>query len=111
MIELIADYSDDVMNCYMEGKEPTIPQIKQAIRNATLQIKLIPVFCGTSFKNKGVQPMLDAVCDYLPSPLDRKDMHCTDANTNEETSRPADDNAPFAALAFKIQADPFIYRY
>ncbi len=108
MIELIADYSDDVMNCYMEGKEPTIPQIKQAIRNATLQIKLIPVFCGTSFKNKGVQPMLDAVCDYLPSPLDRKDMHCIDANTNEETSRPADDNAPFAALAFKIQADPFI---
>ena len=108
MIELIADYSDDVMNCYMEGKEPTIPQIKQAIRNATLQIKLIPVFCGTAFKNKGVQPMLDAVCDYLPSPLDRKDMHCVDANTNEETSRPADDNAPFAALAFKIQADPFI---
>ena len=108
MIELIADYSDDVMNCYMEGKEPTIPQIKQAIRNATLQIKLIPIFCGTSFKNKGVQPMLDAVCDYLPSPLDRKDMHCVDANTNEETSRPADDNAPFAALAFKIQADPFI---
>ena len=106
MIELIADYSDDVMNCYMEGKEPTIPQIKQAIRNATLQIKLIPVFCGTAFKNKGVQPMLDAVCDYLPSPLDRKDMHCVDANTNEETSRPADDNAPFAALAFKIQADP-----
>ncbi len=108
MIELIADYSDDVMNCYMEGKEPTIPQIKQAIRNATLQIKLIPVFCGTAFKNKGVQPMLNAVCDYLPSPLDRKDMHCIDANTNEETSRPADDNAPFAALAFKIQADPFI---
>lgn len=108
LIELIADYSDDVMNCFLEGKEPTIPQIKQAIRNATLQIKLIPVFCGTAFKNKGVQPMLNAVCDYLPSPLDRKDMHCIDANTNEETSRPADDNAPFAALAFKIQADPFI---
>ena len=108
LIELIADYSDDVMNCFLEGKEPTVAQIKQAIRNATLQIKLIPVFCGTSFKNKGVQPMLDAVCDYLPSPLDRKDMHCIDANTNEETSRPADDNAPFAALAFKIQADPFI---
>jgi elongation factor G len=96
------------MNCFLEGKEPTVAQIKQAIRTATLQIKLIPVFCGTSFKNKGVQPMLDAVCDYLPSPLDRKDLHCIDANTNEETSRPADDNAPFAALAFKIQADPFI---
>ena len=108
LIELIADYSDDVMNCFMEGTEPTVAQIKQAIRTATLQIKLIPVFCGTSFKNKGVQPMLNAVCDYLPSPLDRKDMHCVDANTNEETSRSADDNAPFAALAFKIQADPFI---
>ena len=108
LIELIADYSDDVMNCFMEGTEPTVAQIKQAIRTATLQIKLIPVFCGTSFKNKGVQPMLNAVCDYLPSPLDRKDIKCTDANTNEETVRSADDNAPFSALAFKIQADPFI---
>lgn len=108
LIELIADYSDDVMNCFMEGTEPTVAQIKQAIRVATLQIKLIPVFCGTSFKNKGVQPMLNAVCDYLPSPLDRKDINCIDANTNEETVRSADDNAPFSALAFKIQADPFI---
>jgi len=108
MIELLADYSEDVMNCYMEGKEPTEAQIKQAIRNATLKIKLIPMLCGTSFKNKGVQPMLDAVCDYLPSPLDRKDLKCINPETNEEVARPADDNAPFAALAFKIQADPFI---
>jgi elongation factor G len=72
MIELIADYSDDVMNNFMDGRESTVVQIKQAIRNATLQIKLIPVLCGSAFKNKGVQPMLDAVCDYLPSPLDRK---------------------------------------
>lgn len=108
MIELLADYSEDVMNCYMEAKEPTEAQIRQAIRTATLKIKLIPILCGTSFKNKGVQPMLDAVCDYLPSPLDRKDMKCINPETNEEVARNADDNAPFAALAFKIQADPFI---
>jgi len=108
MIELLADYSEEVMNCYMEGKEPTEAQIRQAIRTATLKIKLIPILCGTAFKNKGVQPMLDAVCDYLPSPLDRKDMKCVNPETNEEVARNADDNAPFAALAFKIQADPFI---
>jgi len=108
MIELLADYSEDVMNCYMEAKEPTEAQIRQAIRTATLKIKLIPILCGTSFKNKGVQPMLDAVCDYLPSPLDRKDLKCVNPETNEEVARTADDNAPFAALAFKIQADPFI---
>ncbi len=108
MIELVADYSEEVMNAYMEGKEPTEAQIKSAIREATLKIKLIPVLCGTAFKNKGVQPMLDAVCDYLPSPLDRKDLKCVNPETNEEVARTADDNAPFAALAFKIQADPFI---
>ena len=108
MIELVADFSEDVMNCYMEGTEPTEAQLKAAIRAATLQIKLIPVLCGTAFKNKGVQPMLDAVCDYLPSPLDRKEFKGINPDTQEEVARPADDNAPFTALAFKIQADPFI---
>lgn len=108
MIELIADYSEEVMNNYMEGKESTIEQIKQAIRNATLQIKLVPVFCGTAFKNKGVQPMLDAVCDYLPSPLDRKAFDGIDPNTGEPAERPVDDAAPFSALAFKVQTDPYI---
>jgi elongation factor G len=108
MIELIADYSDDVMNNFMEGKESTVSQIKQAIRNATLQIKLIPVLCGTAFKNKGVQPMLDAVCDYLPSPLDRKAFKGINPETGEDDTRPVDDSAPFSALAFKIQADPYI---
>ncbi|MGE4385035.1 MAG: elongation factor G [Endomicrobiaceae bacterium] len=110
LIELAADYDEDVMNCFLEGKEPTEAQLKKAIRTATLQIKLIPILCGTAFKNKGVQPMLDAVCDYLPSPLDRKDLKGINPETNEEEARPADDNAPFAALAFKIQADPFIGR-
>jgi elongation factor G len=108
MIELIADYSDDIMNNFVEGKESTIVQIKQAVRNATLQIKLIPVLCGTAFKNKGVQPMLDAVCDYLPSPLDRKAFKGINPVTDETDSREVDDKAPFSALAFKIQADPYI---
>jgi len=108
MIELIADYSDDVMNNFMEGKESSVTQIKRAIRNATLQIKLIPVLCGTAFKNKGVQPMLDAVCDYLPSPLDRKAFKGINPETKEADIREVDDKAPFSALAFKIQADPYI---
>jgi elongation factor G len=108
MIELLADYSDEVMNNFMEGKDSTVVQLKQAIRKATLEIKLIPVLCGTAFKNKGVQPMLDAVCDYLPSPLDRKAFKGTNPETGETDSREVDDKAPFSALAFKIQADPYI---
>ncbi|GMO66313.1 MAG: elongation factor G [Endomicrobiia bacterium] len=108
MIELIADYSDDVMNNFMEGKESSVTQLKQAIRNAALQIKLIPVLCGSAFKNKGVQPMLDAVCDYLPSPLDRKAFKGIDPKVKEADIREVDDKAPFSALAFKIQADPYI---
>ena len=108
MIELIADYSDEVMAAFMEGKEPTVAQIKKAIRTATLKIKLIPCICGTAFKNKGVQPMLDAVCDYLPSPLDREAFKGTNPETGEPDTRDVDDKAPFSALAFKIQADPFI---
>jgi elongation factor G len=108
MIELIADYSDEVMNNFMEGKESSVTQIKQAIRNATLQIKLVPVLCGTAFKNKGIQPMLNAVCDYLPSPLDRKAFKGINPETKEVDVREVDDKAPFSALAFKIQADPYI---
>ncbi|MDR2616445.1 MAG: elongation factor G [Endomicrobium sp.] len=108
MIELLADYSDTIMTNFMEGKESTVAQIKQAIRTATLQIKLIPTLCGTAFKNKGVQPMLDAVCDYLPSPLDRKAFKGTNPDTGEVDSRDVDDKAPFSALAFKLQADPYI---
>jgi elongation factor G len=108
MIELLADYSDEVMNNFMEGKDSTVVQLKQAIRKATLEIKLIPVLCGTAFKNKGVQPMLDAVCDYLPSLLDRKVFKGINPETGEIDSREVDDKAPFSALAFKIQADPYI---
>jgi elongation factor G len=108
MIELLADHSDEIMSNFMEGKDSIQAHIKQAIRKATLEIKLIPVLCGTAFKNKGVQPMLDAVCDYLPSPLDRKAFKGTKPDTGESDSREVDDKAPFSALAFKIQADPYI---
>jgi elongation factor G len=108
MIELLADYSCEVMNNFMEGKDSTVVQLKQAIRKATLEIKLIPVLCGTAFKNKGVQLMLDAVCDYLPSPLDRKAFKGINPETGEADSREVDDKAPFSALAFKIQVDPYI---
>jgi len=108
MIEKIADYDDEVMMAFMDGKEPTVAQIKKAIRNATLKIKLIPCVCGTSFKNKGVQPMLDAVCDYLPSPLDREAVKGINPDTGVEEERERTDTAPFSALAFKIQADPFV---
>jgi elongation factor G len=108
MIELLADHSDDVMNNFMEGKDSTVVQLKQAIRKATLEIKLIPVLCGTAFKNKGIRHMLDAICDYLPSPLDRKAFKGTNPKTCETDSREVDDKSPFSALAFKIQADPYI---
>ncbi|MDR0401621.1 MAG: elongation factor G, partial [Endomicrobium sp.] len=108
MIELIADYSDDVMNNFMENKASSIAQIKQAIRCATIKMKLIPVLCGTAFKNKGIQPMLDAICDYLPSPLDRNVFSCIDIETKKTNIKKIDFNASFSALAFKIQADPYI---
>jgi elongation factor G len=108
MIELLSDHSDEIMNNFLEGKDSTVVQLKQTIRKATLEIKLIPVLCGTAFKNKGIQPMLDAVCDYLPSPLDRKAFKGTNPKTVETDIRDVDDKVPFSALAFKIQVDPYI---
>jgi elongation factor G len=108
MIEMLADYSEELMHNFLEGKPSTVEQIKKAIRTATLASKLVPVFCGTSFKNKGVQPLLDAVNDYLPSPLEKVKLMGVNPDTNQEESRPVDDKAPFSALAFKIQTDPYV---
>lgn len=108
MIEKISDFSDEVMHNFLEGKESTIDQLKKAIRKGTLSNKMVPVLCGTSFKNKGVQPLLDAVCDYLPSPIDVLPIKGMNPNTQSEDHRPSDVKAPFAALAFKIQTDPFV---
>ena len=102
------DDQDELMHKYIEGETIGEAELKAALRRATLKMKVFPVICGTAFKNKGVQPMLDAVIDYLPSPLDVPPVKGIDPNTGKEVERPADDNAPFSALAFKIMTDPFV---
>ena len=102
------DDQDELMHKYIEGETIGEAELKAALRRATLKMKLFPVICGTAFKNKGVQPLLDAVVDYLPSPLDVPPVKGKDPNTGKEIERPADDKAPFAALAFKIMTDPFV---
>lgn len=106
--EAAAEASDELMEKYLGGEELTIEEIKAAIRKQTIDCKLFPVFCGSAYKNKGIQMLLDAVSDYLPSPLDVPPVKGTDPKTEEEIERPADDKAPLAALAFKIMADPFV---
>lgn len=106
--EAAAEASDELMEKYLGGEELTIEEIKAAIRKQTIDCKLFPVFCGSAYKNKGIQMLLDAVIDYLPSPLDVPPVKGNDPKTEEEIERPADDKAPLAALAFKIMADPFV---
>jgi elongation factor G len=102
------DDQDELMHKYIEGETIGEAELKAALRRATLKMKLFPVICGTAFKNKGVQPLLDAVIDYLPSPLDVPPVKGKDPNTGKEVERSADDKAPFSALAFKIMTDPFV---
>lgn len=112
LVEEVSHYDDELVELILEEAEIPIDKLKSAIRKATLELKLTPVFCGSAFKNKGVQPLLDAVLDYLPSPLDVPAVHGLEDVRGEdeprEAERPADDSAPFAALAFKIMADPFV---
>jgi elongation factor G len=112
LLEEVSHYDDDLVELILEEAEIPIDKLKAAIRKATLEIKLTPVFCGSAFKNKGVQPLLDAVLDYLPSPLDVPPVtgleEVRGQDEPREVTRPADDTAPFAALAFKIMADPFV---
>lgn len=109
LLEMIADYDDDIMMMVLEGETPTVEQIKKAIRSAVLSGEFFPVMCGAAYKNKGVIPMLDAVVDYLPSPLDVPSI-TGHLDTGEEVTRPSSDEAPFSALAFKITTDPFVGR-
>ncbi len=102
------DDQDELMHKYIEGETIGEAELKAALRRATLKMKVFPVICGTAFKNKGVQPLLDAVIDYLPSPLDVPPVTGIDPHTNKEVQRAADDSAPFSALAFKIMTDPFV---
>ena len=109
LIEAVADSDDALMEKYLEGEEPTIPELKSAIRKATIAMKIFPVLMGSSFKNKGVQTLLDAVIEYLPSPLDIPPMIGHDPEDMEvELVRKPDDNEPFSALGFKIMTDPFV---
>jgi len=108
MIEAAAEQDDELMTHFLDEKELSIAEIKVALRKACIANEITPVVCGASFKNKGVQPLLDAVVDYLPSPLDIPAIKGIDLKTDEEVERPADVNAPFAALAFKVMTDPFV---
>jgi elongation factor G len=108
MLEAIADTDDAVAHKYLEGEEITEAEIQHGIRLATLQYKFVPILCGSALKNKGVQPMLDAVVDYLPSPLDVPPVIAEHPTTHVEILRTVDDTEPFSALAFKIAADPFV---
>jgi len=108
LVESVAETDEELTEKYLEGQELTIDEIKMGIRNATITGGFIPVLCGTSYHNKGVQKLLDAVVDYMPSPLDIPPIKGTLPRTGEETERAADDNQPFSALAFKIAIDPFV---
>ncbi|SES05636.1 elongation factor G [Streptococcus gallolyticus] len=110
LIEAVAETDEELMMKYLEGEEITETELKAAIRKATINVEFFPVLCGSAFKNKGVQMMLDAVIDYLPSPLDIPAIKGVNPDTDEEEERPASDEEPFAALAFKIMTDPFVGR-
>ena len=108
LVEAVASTDEELMEKYLCDEELTIEELKGAIRRATINNEIIPVVCGSSYRNKGVQKMLDAVVDYMPSPLDIPAIKGIDPDSGEEDERPADDNAPFSALAFKIMTDPFV---
>ena len=108
LIELAVEQDDVAMEAYLEGNEPDVATLKALIRKGTLNQSFVPVCCGSAFKNKGVQPLLDAVVDYLPSPLDIEDVQGVHMDSLEPDSRPAADDAPFSALAFKVMNDPFV---
>ena len=108
LMDAVSVFDDDIAMAYLEGEEVPVEDIKRVIRKATIANEMVPVVCGTSYKNKGVQELLDAVVDYMPSPLDKKGIKGVNPETEEEDFRPASDEAPFSALAFKIATDPYV---
>ena len=108
LVESVCETDEELMMMFLEGEEPSIEQIKATIRKETIEGRMVPVLCGSSYRNKGVQMMLDAVVDYMPSPLDIPAIKGVNPDTGEEDERKADDKEPFSALAFKIMADPFV---
>ena len=108
LIEAVVEQDDELMEKYFEGVEPTVEQIKAVIRKATIANDMVPITCGTSYRNKGVQPLLDAIVDFMPAPTDIPDIKGINPDTEEPEDRRTGDNEPFAALAFKIATDPFV---
>ncbi len=108
LVEAAAEQDEELMMKYLEGEELTTEEIKRALRKGTIEVNITPVLCGSSYKNKGVQPMLDAVVDYLPAPIDIPAIKGILPETEEEVTRESDDNGPFSALAFKIMTDPYV---
>ena len=108
LLEAVVEFDEELMVKYLEGEVLSVEEIKRALRKGTLATKIVPVLCGSSFKNKGVQPLLDAVVDYLPAPSDLPSVEGTDLRSGEKTSRSLADDAPFSALAFKIMTDPYV---
>ena len=108
LIEHIVEQDEELMEKYFEGEEPTTEQIKKIIRQSTIANSMVPICCGTSYRNKGVQPLLDAIVEYMPAPTDVEAIKGVNPDTDEEEVRHSDDNEPFAALAFKIATDPFV---
>ena len=108
LLEAVSDFDEEIMELYLEGEDVPADKIRAAIRKATVAVKMVPVVCGTSYKNKGVQKLLDAIVDYMPSPLDVPPVEGVNPKTDEVEHRHADDEAPFSALAFKIMTDPYV---
>ncbi|MGD8779023.1 MAG: elongation factor G [Ignavibacteria bacterium] len=108
MLESVSEVDDTLLEKYLEGEEITIEEIQKVLREATIQLKIIPVLCGSAFKNKGIQKLLDCVIDYLPSPIDTKEIHAHHINRNDDVVRNTDPKEKFAALAFKIMTDPYV---
>ena len=108
MIEAICETDEDLMMAYLEGEEIPMEDLKKALRKATINNEIVPMLCGTSYRNKGVQMLLDAVIDYMPAPIDIPNIKGVNPDTDEEDERPSSDDAPFSALAFKIATDPFV---
>ena len=108
LLEAVSDFDEEIMELYLDGEEVPADKIRAAIRKATCAVEMVPVTCGTSYKNKGVQKLLDAIVDYMPSPLDVPAIEGVNPKTDETECRHADDNGPFAALAFKIMSDPYV---
>ncbi len=108
LVETVAENDDEILHKFLEGEEITADELRASLRRSTIGLKVFPVVVGTAFKNKGVQPLLDAVVDYLPSPLDVPETHGKNPDNGQPITRKADDKEPFAALAFKIMADPFV---